>query len=414
MVDTKYMYPNNYTKEFRQFAQKDYRRNEKLSIKVVENGLVLPLKVSETGVPLLGYGGVLDSSDNYVMESAQIGKGDTADRFIGKYEYDHHKVEALDEEVIYIGALPIHWGHFLVDMTYRFWIFDSEQFSNIKIIYCTNKSYFQSVQLEFMKMLGIDSGRLYPVEKPTRFSKIYIPEQGYMACDYFTREYRNTFSVLVNNCPQLKLKPYEKIYLSRGHFRKAQKSEIGEKHIEDNFVANGFQVLYMEELSLAEQVFYISHCKEVAALSGTLCHNILFANSKVTLIILNKTHLINTHQVLINQMIGCKVVYIDLYVEPFKHIPSSYGSGPFLLGDKNLQKYFVDNNMYFRRKSKMRSYYDFMVYIKMCLKLKLKTFFSDLYISTYYKLCRHKLIILPLRFTKNALNQILNKVNKRA
>ena len=128
MIETKYMYSNCHTKEFQQFVQNDYRRSEKLRIRTVENGLVLPLKTSRTGVPLLGYGGVLDAKEQYVIESAQIGKGDTADRFIGKYNYNPCEVETSEEEVIYIGALPLHWGHFLIDMVHRFWIFDDEKF----------------------------------------------------------------------------------------------------------------------------------------------------------------------------------------------------------------------------------------------------------------------------------------------
>lgn len=99
--------------------------------------------------------------------------------------------------------------------------------------------------------------------------------------------------------------------------------------MKDNFVANGFHVLYMEELSLAEQFFCISRCKVVAALNSTLCHDILFANSDVILIVLIKTHFINTHQGLINWMIDLKVIYIDVYVELFKRFSISYGDGPF-------------------------------------------------------------------------------------
>lgn len=407
MLETKYMYQNCYTEEFWQFAQKNYQRNEKLKVKVIENGLVLPLKVSDTGVPLLGYGGVLDFNDNYIVESAQVGKGDTADRFIGKYEYDHQSIECINEEVIYIGALPLHWGHFLVDMVYRFWIFDDEKYSDFRIVYCANNACFEGAQLEFIQMLGVDPKRLYRIDRPTRFHKIYIPEQGYMACDYYAQEYRNTFLRLVDNLPQLSLKPYEKIYLSRRHFKAALKKEIGEKSIENNFADNGFKILYMEELSLAEQVFYVNNCKIVAALSGTLCHNILFADSGTTLIILNKTHLLNTHQVLIDQMIGCKTIYIDVYIEPFRHIPVSYGDGPFLLDSRKLQKFFEDNEMKFTMEGTLNRWCSFLIYIKLCLQIKGQNFFSGLYVSAYHKACKHKCIIIPLRFAKKVVGHIL-------
>lgn len=407
MIDTKYMYHNCYTEEFFQFAQRNFFRMEKPGITIVENGIVLPLKASETGVPLLGYGGVLDARDNYVKESAQVGKGNTADRFAGKYKYDAQDVKFLNEEVIYIGALPLHWGHFLIDMVHRFWIFSEEKYSCYKVVYCANNAYFQGVLLEFIQMLGINPKQLYRVDKPTRFLKIYVPEQSYMACDYFTQEYRNTFCRLRNALPQLGLKPFDKIYLSRGHFKAASKKEIGERNIEENFSNNGFRVLYMEELSLVEQVFYISNCKTVAALSGTLCHNILFANADSTLIILNKTHLINTHQVIINQMVGCKVIYIDLYIEPFKNIPSSYGEGPFLLDSEKLQTYFKDNELKFTTEGILIRSCNFLKYLKLCILIRGRAFFTRLYVETYHKVSKHRCAIIPLRLIKRLADYLL-------
>ncbi len=49
--------------------------------------------------------------------------------------------------------------------------------------------------------------------------------------------------------PDMNIEPYEKIYLSRGHFQEAHGKEAGEKNIELNFRENGYHILYMEELS---------------------------------------------------------------------------------------------------------------------------------------------------------------------
>lgn len=403
MIETRYMYKNSYTESFKQFASKDYLRRKKLEIKRVKKGLVLPLKVSEAGGPLLGYGGVLDSNGEYVMESAQIGKGGTADRFVGKYDFDPHKVVYSDEEVIYIGALPLHWGHFLVDMVYRFWVFNDIQNENKKIVYCANGQNFKGPQLEFIKMLGIDEKRLFRIDKPTCFKEVDVPEPAYMACDYYTIDYRNIFTRVVNNLDSISLQSYEKIYLSRGHFRKAKRSEIGEKHIEDNFLRNGFHVLYMEELSLKEQIFYITSSKVIAALSGTLCHNIMFANPNTTLILLNKTHLINTHQVLINQAVGCKVVYVDVYKEPFKKFPKSYGSGPFLLEEDSLEKYFVDQGMKIKKKPFYMRWNDFARYVYVCIRQSMQEKMEQLYSDIYHWTCRHPFIINKLRLLKKVV-----------
>lgn len=404
MINTNYMYKNNYTEEFLQFSSKDYSRKEKLEIKCVDHGLVLPLKVSPTGIPLLGIGGVLDENDEYVPESAQIGKGDTAVRFWGKYEFDTDTVELRDESVIYIGALPLHWGHFLIDMVYRFWIFADDRYADCPIVYCSENAEFSGVHLQFLSLLGIDEKRLIRISRPTRFAKVYIPEQGYMACEYYAQEYRGVFEQLAANVNCEHLVPYEKIYLSRGHFKGAKGKEIGEKRIEENFAANGFHVLYMEELSLAEQVFYISNCKVIAAINGTLCHNLLFANTDKTLIILNKTHFINTHQVLINQMIGCQVIYVDVYIELFKKFPISYGDGPFWISADKLSLFFKDNNMNYLPEKLKDKVLNYFMYIKMCVQIKTPM----LYVAAYKEACKHNWIIKPLRLAKKIYDSVLN------
>lgn len=387
-----YMNKDKYEEEFLRFVSKDYCKKERLEVSYIDDGVVLPLKKSEPGGPLMGYGGVLDRNGEYVPESAQIGKGDTLPRFIGKYEYDRNSEKYYDETVIYIGAFPPHWGHFLVDMAYRFWYFEENDIP-YKVVYCSEYAEISGVYLEFLSLLGIEKDRLFRITEPSRFKQIIIPQQGYMACEYYTAEYRSVFEKIVSNLPKLNIVPYEKIYLSRGHFGDAKGKEVGEKNIEENFANNGYKILYMEELSFSEQVFYINHAKIVAALSGTLCHNIVFAGKETELIILNKTHIINTHQVLINQMMNIKVTYINVYVEPFKKFPVSYGGGPFLMDARRLIPFFQQEQMLFSPETKWSLWRNIMIYLKMCIGI----WGYKKYEKLYYKLCRHKLIIGVLR-----------------
>ncbi len=395
MIDTRYMYDNQYTKEFLDFLQKNYFRRNGLTLLEISGGLVLPLKKSEPGGPLMGYGGVLDNQGNYVSLSAQIGKGDTLDRFNGKYEYDKAQERKYEETVIYIGAYPPHWGHFLVDMSYRFWYLLKEQ-APYKIVYCSEKEEISGVYLEFFELLGIKTDRLFRIEKPSRFDRILIPEPAYMACDYYTEEYKSIFDRMIRKAEQYAYPVYEKIYLSRGHFGEAKGKEIGEQSIERNLKENGYHILYMEELGLKEQIFYISHCKKMAALSGTLCHNIVFAGKDTELIILNKTHIMNTHQVLLEKMKEINVTYIDVYKEPFRGFPLSYGAGPFLLDSRGMQSYMLEQGMRYYPESARVRFTNRLIYAKMCLCL----WGYKQYERAYYKLCKHKLIIGLLRKVK--------------
>ena len=51
-------------------------------------------------------------------------------------------------------------------------------------------------------------------------------------------------------------------------------TEIGEHEIEELFRVNGFTVFAPEQLTVTEQIFYFSTAKEIAAISGTISHNI--------------------------------------------------------------------------------------------------------------------------------------------
>lgn len=401
-INTKYLYKNKYSEEFIEFESKDYLKKDSLKTIIVKDGMILPLKKVHGG-PLMGVGGVLDQSGNYVEQSAQIGKGDTLPRFCGKYDYDENNVAYLDETVIYIGAFPMHWGHFLVDMAYRFWYFD-ECASINKVVYCSEKDEISGVYAEFLALLGIPGDKLFRITIPTRVREIIVPEQGYMACDYFTIEYKDVFKKVVASVREDSLVSYDKVYMSRGHFKDAKAKEIGERNIEKNFAENGYKILYMEELSLWEQIFYINHAKKIAALSGTLCHNVVFANPEAELIILNKTHIINTHQVLIDQMMDINVYYVDVYIEPFRKFPVSYGEGPFWVSCSKLKDFFGDNGMLLNNEGIFTKMKNGVKYITMCIGIVL----YDLYSRLYYKICEFPVIIKMLRKIRLAVTKSNN------
>ena len=370
MLDTHYMFNNIKTEKLIEFCKKEYLRTAPLEIYKIEDGVVLPLKRVDGG-PLFGIGGVLNKGGNYVEESAQIGKGDTLDRFSGKYEYNTEEEIYDNKQVIYLGAYPVHWGHFLVDFAHRMWIFLDDKYSDLDIVYCADENVEVSgPQLDFFELLGVNAHRLKCIRKPTRFSEILIPEPAYMACDYYTAKYYDVFKCVVEAANRKSHgELYDKIYLSRRHLAKANGTEVGERGIEEAFVQNGYHSIHMESLSLVEQIQLLSNCKEVAALNGTLCHNYVFASEGTQCIVLNKTGLLNTHQVLISKMISPIVYYVDVYKEPFAGFPVSYGHGPFLISKLYLVPFFAENGMLINIKDYGRLYA--ILYLSMCIKMRL-------------------------------------------
>lgn len=394
------LYSTKHEDQLTPLLNTDYHRTKPLEVEVIDEGIFLPLKkISEDG-PLMGNGGVLDADGNYVLHSAQVGKGDTRDRFNGAYEFSETELVYEDTTVIYMGAFPEHWGHFLVDFIGRAWYLLDAGHTE-KIVYTSEKNQIGGVYKEFFELLGVDTDRLERITTPTRYAKIIVPEMSYMPCAYFTDEFKAIFARVAesvrNKSDMAGLESYEKIYLSRGHFSEAKGKELGENYIEQNFANNGYELLYMEELSLAKQVYYMNSCKTVAALSGTLPHNILFANENTELIYLNKTNIINTHQILIDQMIGCKVIRINVFNEPFEHFPVSYGQGPFWLSAGKLKNFFEERGSVLIKEPALIKLRNCIVYIWRCISISI----HRLYVRTYHSLAKHDWILNPFRAIKN-------------
>ena len=270
-----------------------YKKQEKLYIYEYQNAIILPRKYEDDG-PTWGKGGVCRQEGEFVQSSfydggwAQNG---------GKYEWNQTDEIYIDEKVIYIGVFAKHWGHFLVDMTSKLWIFaDSEFKENIKdfkVAYIGEEEP-EGNYLEFYKMLGIEKEQLIHIEKPARFQKVFVPEAGFRPCIWYTEEYQRMFdlmteSVLKDKTLKEKFKNIKKIYFSRRKFGKAAATEFGEEYIEQCFNQNGYESLGPETLTLREQIYVWNHAEAIACMNGTIPLNVVFCkNEKLKLTILNK------------------------------------------------------------------------------------------------------------------------------
>lgn len=218
----------------------------------------------------------------------------------------------LDEEVVYMGFMRGHWGHFLVDSSVRLWALECPECAGKRIL--LNIEGMEAVYEKFFGYLGIDTRRIISLNEAVKFRSVLVPELSYFPGKYISKEYLAPFNRAVAQI-HMDVPTYDKIYLSRIHFSKG-KRELGEKDIQDVFVDNGYHVLYPEELSIEEQIWYYKNCKVMATTNGTIAHNIVFSGDETELIILNRFQQgENPHQKAINDLKNIKITYVNVYRE---------------------------------------------------------------------------------------------------
>lgn len=102
--------------------------------------------------------------------------------------------EHIDEDVVYVGMFYLHWGHFLIDLTGRMWFLKqhAKVRSDFKVAYLGEEEP-KGNNLRFFELLRIKEEQLIHIRKPTRFKKVFVPEQSFKSCEWYTDEFVQMF-----------------------------------------------------------------------------------------------------------------------------------------------------------------------------------------------------------------------------
>ncbi|MBQ7543502.1 MAG: glycosyltransferase family 61 protein [Synergistaceae bacterium] len=301
----------------------------------MQNGIILPPRKTSYPPNVDVLGGVLDSDGNYVDISCQpavLLPGDVF-RVRGSYDFSEDEVVHSDERVIYMNcALNFHWGHTLIDVLGRVWYMSVDKDTKVAYTYNTYVVHEDKLRsglgniLELMELAGISRDRFVRVDKVTRFREVIVPELSVFPGKYFTREWRELFDRIIENSGA-RITSEKKIYCSRS--RLPDHKEDGESYIEKVFTDNGYVPVYMERMTVREQIQALNSASEIAMVNGTLAHNLLLVAGSPKVTIINKTYAMNFFQPLVNQAShASEIYYVDAYVSP---LPVSFGAGPFIM-----------------------------------------------------------------------------------
>ena len=188
--------------------------------------------------------------------------------------------------------------------------------------------------MRLLEILEVDVEKLRPIEHPTQFEKIIIPDGCFLALNGFTKEYRETIDrvrnfALKNRTPT----PYKKIYYFHGQ------RQIGEERLAEYFKSKGYEVVRPETLPLDEQLNLLINAESFASTIGSTSHNSIFLRDGTETILIPRLNcMIVPQQVMAHQVHEQNVNYVDASLSALYKI-----NGPFYyMISKQLKEFFGD------------------------------------------------------------------------
>ena len=299
------------------------------------NATILPLRRDDQ--LLFGRGGVVDSDGNYVDLSAIPGRV--------QYAYPFENAEYRDETVVYCGYLVNHWGHFLIEGVTRLWYFLENDRRVDKYVFFLDEHEEREIKgnyREFLELLKIWD-RLEIINRPTTYREVIVPELGIHMRTAYTPKLVKVFDAAADSVvPDPGWETPEKIYFSRSQFQKGLPFESGYDTLDNFFAKNGYTILYPEKVPLSRMIHYIRNSKVVASLSGSLSHNMLFANQGQRVEIVERLVISDDNQTDVNRMRQLQVTYIDASIPIY---PVDF-VGPLIMGYTDCLKRFAEDKGY--------------------------------------------------------------------
>lgn len=336
-----------------------------------EQATILPRRYYDSDHLTNGRGGVADRDGQYVELSAN------GSRLRGSYPVEN--ADFRDEKVVYCGYMFQHWGHFLVESVTRLWYYLENDPTIDKYVFFLDENEERTINgnyREFFELLQIWN-KLEFISRPTTYREVVVPESAYECMQYWSDKYIAIFdAVAANAAVDPAWTPLEKIYFTRSHFAKDSGYEFGMDSLDHFFSKNGYTILAPERISLSQMIYYIRNAAEVATISGTLPHNLLFGKNGQKLVVMERLVINVDHQVCVNQMRRLDAVHIDANF-PLYTIDTH---GPYMLGCNHiLDRYAADNGLL-----PPDDYYTSEKYRDRCFKLYMRAY-QDNYRYRWHK-----------------------------
>lgn len=278
-------------------------------------------------------------------------------------------------KAIYLGSMPICWGHYITDGLSKLWFFYTDEgkkliSENIPVVITSRFTTVYDIPNAYksvIKYLGLPFN-LEIIDEVSHYETIYCPDNSLFIeghTRYYTKEYLDIINKITERATEEVTHDinFGKVYLSRTHLE-SKTSEFGEKDFERAFKKAGFKIVYPERLTFQQQLSIYKNADTIATTEGSIAHNFIFCRPNSNVIIIRKAFYTNDYQYVINDAKSLKVTYIDGHLSVFTN--NQPNLGPFYLYvNDNFIRFFKDT--YCKTLKNTFCKHKFFNYAKMCI-----------------------------------------------
>jgi hypothetical protein len=189
-------------------------------------------------------------------------------------------LDVFDGNVLYLGVLLGHYGHFLLESISRWWSLIGRLTSfDYYLVHLPNSNILEKQWVkDFLALAGIDREKIVYFDKPTRIKSVVVPEASLQIGNYIYQKYRDICQYLTKSLDLNSIKQTERpLYLSRRLLARGARRIGGEELLEELLLKNGFHVVHPQFLSLEEQIYLINRHKHIVGIVGSALHSLVFS-----------------------------------------------------------------------------------------------------------------------------------------
>ncbi|SEM99324.1 Protein of unknown function [Pseudomonas sp. ok272] len=328
--------PSKFEKELNAIVE----TKDTLKVSSLENGIILPLRLTTLSKKNTYEGGVCDGEFNFVAGYFRKRNDFKGNKTCVQAYSPEKEIRYIDEEVVFAGIYFNHFGHAITDGFSRLWYLSKDNLKDKKVVF-VNEPGNKYDWMNILCCLGLTKDNvivLHEDESPIRFRKVHIPDQSFYFFESFHQDMIVPYDLIRRNVASNGSGP-ERLYLSRTMLK--DPDCINEEYFESLYKGLGYEVLHLQNLSFSEQVAAISSAKEIVSTVGTLTHMALFAGNNVSLVgLLRSNSTIPEFQYVIDKVREVNFAYVDVSCN---FLPSHGESRVFYIGpNESWRRFFLE------------------------------------------------------------------------